>query len=153
MGGVPSGHEPTIAADQPDASGSEPTLAAPAERPGAAIPVGDDERYQRGREIGRGGLGRVVEAFDRRLERPDAGTAPSSASDPRLTAAGAVMGTPAYMPPEQLAGDEVDQRADVFAIGALLHHVLAGAPRGPGQGFAAVAGVPAELTAIVGKAT
>jgi WD40 repeat protein len=37
-----------------------------------------------------------------------------------LTSDGSVLGTPAYMPPEQERGEHVDQRADVFAIGAML---------------------------------
>jgi hypothetical protein len=37
-----------------------------------------------------------------------------------LTSLGSVIGTPAYMPPEQERGERVDQRADVFAIGAML---------------------------------
>jgi eukaryotic-like serine/threonine-protein kinase len=37
-----------------------------------------------------------------------------------LTVAGAVLGTPLYMSPEQARGEWVDQRADVFAIGAML---------------------------------
>ncbi|HUQ02023.1 MAG TPA: serine/threonine-protein kinase [Kofleriaceae bacterium] len=44
-----------------------------------------------------------------------------------LTVAGAIMGTPAYMPPEQANGDAIDARADVYAIGAMLYHTLAGA--------------------------
>ena len=43
------------------------------------------------------------------------------------TVAGAILGTPAYMAPEQAAGEEVDERADVYAIGAMLYHVVAGA--------------------------
>jgi WD40 repeat protein len=54
-------------------------------------------------------------------EEPAIGGGPFRAHrDDDLTAAGSVLGTPAYMAPEQARAEPVDQRADVFAIGAML---------------------------------
>jgi serine/threonine-protein kinase len=57
----------------------------------------------------------------RLAERPVGG-------DHALTAAGVVVGTPQYMAPEQLFGDPVDGRADVYATGAVLFECVTGRP-------------------------
>jgi serine/threonine-protein kinase len=46
------------------------------------------------------------------------------ASDVRLTKAGAVIGTPFYMSPEQMSGEEVDGRADLWAVGVVMYFAL-----------------------------
>ncbi len=49
-------------------------------------------------------------------------------SDHRQTAAGVVLGTPVYMAPEQFTGSSVDPRADIYSLGATMHHILTGQP-------------------------
>jgi tRNA A-37 threonylcarbamoyl transferase component Bud32 len=57
-------------------------------------------------------------------------------ADGLATKAGCMLGTPSYMAPEQVRGVEVDHRADVFAVGAMLYEALAGGPPFAGSNLA-----------------
>jgi|HubBroStandDraft_1064217.scaffolds.fasta_scaffold02375_3 hypothetical protein len=81
-----------------------------------------------------------------------------------LTQYGAMTGTPGYMAPEQVCGQPVDHRADLFAVGTVLYEMLAGKP--PFQGKtptetlarllspmpAAMGPIPPELAAALQRA-
>jgi eukaryotic-like serine/threonine-protein kinase len=59
--------------------------------------------------------------------------------DPSVTQVGAVVGTPRYMAPEQLAGSEVDARADLFSLGVMLFELATGTRPWPGDNAIAIA--------------
>lgn len=85
-------------------------------------------------------LENVVVVHDREIEIPkivDFGVAllPSQQKqNDRLTRQGVIVGTPAFMSPEQAFGDIVDARSDLFSLGVMLYHMVAG--RGPFDGNA-----------------
>jgi serine/threonine-protein kinase len=81
---------------------------------------------------------------------------------PPLTATGEVLGTPAYMAPEQLRGESVDLRADVWSFGVMLYECLSGRRPFAANGFTEyvdkvnagkreplVARVPVSISALV----
>jgi serine/threonine-protein kinase len=79
----------------------------------------------------------------------DFGLATTLAGD-GLTATGAILGTPHYMAPEQVRGKNVDVRTDIYALGALSYHLVAGRPPFSGDnaiaiGFAHLSEAPTPL--------
>lgn len=62
-----------------------------------------------------------------------------------MTATGALMGTPDYMAPEQIRGDEIDRRTDLWAVGAVIYQLLSGTKPFEGRPLAKLLSAIAQL--------
>jgi tRNA A-37 threonylcarbamoyl transferase component Bud32 len=67
-----------------------------------------------------------VEAAGKRVKILDFGLARSASDDAHLTRTGTIVGTPAYMSPEQARGSEIDHRSDLFSLGSVIYRMLTG---------------------------
>ena len=106
----------------------------------------------------------LVERGTERVVITDFGIA-RGGDDANVTQVGTLIGTPRYMAPEQLAGAEVDARADLFALGVMLYELTTGVRPWSGDNAIAIAvaqatqparpfgdaKVPAQFAAIVSR--
>ncbi|HVO11092.1 MAG TPA: protein kinase [Vicinamibacteria bacterium] len=72
------------------------------------------------------------------LRAGDGAARAPTGGDERSTLTQSLFGTPGYIAPERIAGAAADARSDVFALGAVLYEMLAGAPAFPGTGTAEI---------------
>ena len=75
----------------------------------------------------------LVKVLDFGLAKAAAGESPSPAATMGSTQEGTILGTAAYMSPEQARGQAVDKRADIWAFGCVLYEMLAGRVAFPGE--------------------
>ncbi|GAB4140331.1 MAG: hypothetical protein Tsb009_09650 [Planctomycetaceae bacterium] len=76
--------------------------------------------------------GNVFVQWDGCVKLMDFGLARAD-ENPELTQHGQLLGTPRYMPPEQLAGQQVGPEADIYALGCIAYELLTGEPMHSGK--------------------
>jgi len=107
----------------------------------------------------------IMFARDGTLKIMDFGLARRDSDSKGLTVMGSVLGTPAYMSPEQATGADTDERSDIFSAGVVAYELLSGAKPFEGATFSVILNsiltaeprplnevnpiVPAELAAVV----
>lgn len=79
----------------------------------------------------------ILISIDGQVKISDFGLA-SIEDAPKLTRQGMVVGTPAYMPPEQVSGSTIDNRSDLFSLGATFYEALTGTCPFYGENFSEI---------------
>lgn len=77
------------------------------------------------------GIAKLAAETDEKILEADRLSSPPPVSDQKATpktAAGSILGTLAYMAPEQMTGEPASARSDVFSLGAILFEILTGQP-------------------------
>jgi serine/threonine protein kinase len=112
--------------DQWLAQGNQPTVAQVL-RIGREVAKGLAAAHDQGlvhRDIKPGNI--WLEAPNGRIKILDFGLARAVNDDIQLTRSGLIVGTPAYMSPEQAGGEEIDHRCDLFSLGCVLYRLCSG---------------------------